>query len=522
MATGKQILSDFIDCFKIEYIFGNPGTTETTFLDVVANHPNCNYILALHESTATGIAAGYAVKSGKPSILNIHTYPGLANAMCNMFNAYAAGIPMVVIAGQQNRHHLIHQPILFGDLTKLAETATVTQVQIDRVGDMSTLLQRSYLDADEHKAPTFVSIPMEIYEDETTSASFKSTQVFSDASIENLSDIASSIRSTHGKIVFVADAEAAWSHDLKNALRSLSEGLDADVYLAPFALTTVVDIRSPNYKGVLPAISLESNAILSGYGTIVLLGEKIQSFLFKDQPTVPEKPLLIQLSNGRTRIRYDYPTDYVIRGDIAKNLVHLRSALGVSESFKPDSSGNLTVPPSLLSHILEALPRTTPIVIEGSSHQNMEEKITTELRFEEVYFEPRGGALGMAMPLAIGVSLHSKKPIVCLVGDGGSLYSIHSIWTAAHYKIPLVIICFVNHQYQILKQLWHLQIPTSGEIDYKPILDIKDPELDLHGIARGFGAKTHHANLDNYKSLLKEALSHKGPTFITIPDDHRY
>lgn len=112
LRSGKQILKDFFDVFDIEYVFGNPGTTETTFLDVVAQSDNCKYILGLHESVATGIAAGYALESGKPSVLNIHTYPGLANAMSNMFNAYAAGIPLFVIAGQQNRSHLIHAYII--------------------------------------------------------------------------------------------------------------------------------------------------------------------------------------------------------------------------------------------------------------------------------------------------------------------------------------------------------------------------------------------------------------------------
>lgn len=518
--SGKQILNEFFDVFGVEYVFGNPGTTETTFLDVVSRHENCKYILALHESTATGMAAGYALKSGRPSVLNIHTYPGLANAMSCLFNAYAEGIPLLVIAGQQNRRHLVHKPILSGDLTELAKTATKSQYQIDDVRDMSVILQRSYLEAAESRMPTFVSIPMEIYDDTCEGAYFKATKVLADAGIENLDVIAAELRRP-GKIAFVADAEACWDPTVRTSLNALSAALLADIWLAPFAVRSMADVTSPRYKGCLPGISGEANAILRDYSTVILLGEKIQSFLFSDRPTVPGGVRLIQFSDGNTRVRYDYPFDYVVRGDIGKNLKRLTLVFPASQPVEAPLP--LERPQeSLLCDMLSSLPKTTAIVIEGSSHQGIEEKLVARLQFEEVYYEPRGGALGMAMPLAVGISLHSKQATVCLVGDGGSIYSIQSIWTAARYRIPVVFICIVNHEYQILKQLWKLQVPDSNEDQYKPIMDIRNPELGLGKIAEGFGARVFQADAGSYQEILAKALAHQGPTFIMIPDDHRY
>ena len=78
MATlsGAQIVRDFLASNEIEYVFGNPGTTETTFLAALAD-AKTEYILSLHESSATGIAAGYALIKNKPAVVNIHTYPGI-------------------------------------------------------------------------------------------------------------------------------------------------------------------------------------------------------------------------------------------------------------------------------------------------------------------------------------------------------------------------------------------------------------------------------------------------------------
>ena len=88
--TGGELIQDFLATYEIPYVFGNPGTTETTFLAAVAASKT-TYILALHESSAVGIAAGYALITGKPSIVSLHTYPGLANGMFNMRNALMAG-----------------------------------------------------------------------------------------------------------------------------------------------------------------------------------------------------------------------------------------------------------------------------------------------------------------------------------------------------------------------------------------------------------------------------------------------
>jgi benzoylformate decarboxylase len=123
--TGGDLIGDFLRTFEIPYVFGNPGTTETTFLAAVAAS-QASYILALHESSAVGIAAGYALITGKPSIVSLHTYPGLANGMFNMRNALMAGVPMLVINGQQDSRFLIHNPVLGAPNTRLAETATST------------------------------------------------------------------------------------------------------------------------------------------------------------------------------------------------------------------------------------------------------------------------------------------------------------------------------------------------------------------------------------------------------------
>src|SRR5262249_13881833 len=113
-------------------VFGNPGTTETTFLAAVAAS-KATYVLALHKSSAVGVAAGYALMTGKPSVVSLHTYPGLANGMFNMPNALTAGIPLLMVNGQQDSRFLIHNPDLGAPNTRLAETATKYAYEVSSV-----------------------------------------------------------------------------------------------------------------------------------------------------------------------------------------------------------------------------------------------------------------------------------------------------------------------------------------------------------------------------------------------------
>lgn len=521
MKSGKQILTNFFDSFDVEYVFGNPGTTETTFLDVVANHDKVKFILALHESVATGIAAGYALSSKKTAIVNIHTYPGLANAMSNMYNAYKSGIPMLVVAGQQNRQHLIHKPNLSGDLTALASTATSYQYEIRDVSEMNVALQRCYLEATECKVPTFLSIPMEIYEDSCEDGSIKKTQILDNTVVTDISPIVNELLASK-KLAIVADGEALWGDNIKHTIIDIVNRLDCDVYIPPFSVYSVVDPKTPNYKGVLPGVTSEINNTLAQYDTILLLGETITAFLYHEKSALPTSSKLIQLSSGNTTVRYNFPCDYTVRGNIARNLEKISDAIKDMPIIATDNQYQRKLNKTLLVDMLSTLPKDLPVVVEGSSHSSVEDIIVNALQFENVYYEPRGGALGWAMPIAVGVALNEHKHSICMMGDGGSMYSIHAIWTAAHYKIPTIFICFVNHEYHILKDLWKLQVPTSTEEDYKTIMDIKDPELDLHKIAAGFGARVASATAENYQEILAEALQFQGPTFITIPDDHKY
>ncbi len=85
---GKQVLMESLIAHGVEYIFGNPGTTESPILDALLDYPQLRYVVALHEGVALGAASYYALTSGKPAVVNVIT-DHKARATTVRFSAYS-------------------------------------------------------------------------------------------------------------------------------------------------------------------------------------------------------------------------------------------------------------------------------------------------------------------------------------------------------------------------------------------------------------------------------------------------
>ena len=91
-------------------IFGNPGSTELSFLKNFP--PDFQYVLALQEASAVAMADGYAQATGKPALVNVHTFAGAGNGMGNISGAFMNKVPLIILCGQQTREMLLGEVYL--------------------------------------------------------------------------------------------------------------------------------------------------------------------------------------------------------------------------------------------------------------------------------------------------------------------------------------------------------------------------------------------------------------------------
>ena len=117
--TGKKALLEMLTAEGVEYIFGNPGTSETAIMHALEDYPNLQYILATQEGVAMGAADAYARATGKPAFINLHIETGLANGISLLHNAAAGGTPLVLTAGNKDMRKLIEGRTPLAEMVKL-------------------------------------------------------------------------------------------------------------------------------------------------------------------------------------------------------------------------------------------------------------------------------------------------------------------------------------------------------------------------------------------------------------------
>ena len=159
-------------------------------------------------------------------------------------------------------------------------------------------------------------------------------------------------------------------------------------------------------------------------------------------------------------------------------------------------------PEAVMATLSQQLSSDAIIIEEAPTHRNAMHAHLPISRNRDFYVAASGG-LGWGMPAAVGIAMaQPRRPVVCLIGDGSSLYSIQALWTAAQHNVNVVFVVLNNGEYAAMK--------AFGEL-----LGVKDaPGLDLPGLnfeqlAAGFGL---HATRVSTQSELVDALN-------TVPAD---
>lgn len=108
------------------------------------------------------------------------------------------------------------------------------------------------------------------------------------------------------------------------------------------------------------------------------------------------------------------------------------------------------------------------------------------------------------------------RPVVCYVGDGSAMYSVQSLWSAAHHKLPLTVVLINNGGYRIIKQRL---LAFHGD-DHFVGMDFKDPPVDYTAIAKALGLKAIRVeNPADLSSVLSSAFNRPGTKLVEVMVD---
>jgi benzoylformate decarboxylase len=535
--SGREAFLEVLRSEGVRHVFGNPGTTELPLIDALAGVDDIGYVLALQEATAVGMADGYAQVTGRPAVLNLHTSAGLGNAIGNLTNAQANGTPLVVTAGQQDRRHLHHDPLLAGDLVGLAAPVAKWSREVSNIGELGTIMRRAFHDATSAPSgPVFVSIPMDVLEeqgDAPVPAPSRIARASAPAS-ELLDELATRLQSS-ARVAIVAGDEVAASGAVA-ALVDVAEALGCAVHGAPLHSNVVFPTAHPLWRNALPPNANAIASALGAYDTVLLVGGRaFMVYPYSPGPAVPDGVALLHLSPDAHQLGRTWPTELGVTGDPRASLEALRARLGPATDLTEaraareaadvrfdgkamEGYSSVPMPPASAAHaLLRALPPHTPVVDEAITTGSY---VRGYLRAEPgEYFFCRGGGLGWGMPAALGVSLgRDRSPVLCVVGDGSAMYSPQALWTAVAQGLPVVFAVVNNRQYLILKNYLRGMDAETVRTGRFVGMDLDAPPVDFVALARSMGvAGTLVEKAGDVGDALRTALASGAPHLLELP-----
>jgi benzoylformate decarboxylase len=498
--------------FGMTTIFGNPGSTEVSFLtDLPAD---IEFVLALHEGSVVGIASGYAIARGEPSFVNLHTAPGLGNAINAIANARDTHAPLVVVVGQQDRRQTAFEPFLTGRaLDRLAGEYPVWTNTPARPQDVPGAIARAYHEAKAAQGPALVVVPMGDWEEPADPLAAGSPQTLvAPASVDSgeLSGLAELIESAqHPAIVVGAGADSAegW-----RALVALATRLNCPVWQEPFGARAGFPQDHPLFAGHLHWRRRLMRETLAPHDLVIVVGTNAFRLYLLEQPEPPVAPgTRVAVITADRAEAHRSPCELAVVAPVAAACEALAAQLAPREGQPPEPMRRPSAPTppgsgeSLQAgHVLHALAERLPadaVLVEESPSAKPELHERIAARAPLGFISCANGGLGFGISGAIGLRMGlPDRPVVAVLGDGSALFAIQALWSAARYEVGVVLIVLANGGYGVMDA----QARVRGGTGAWPAF----PGIDIAGIARSFGCPaTRVQTHEQLLAVLDEALA---------------
>ncbi len=504
-------------------MFGNPGSTELPMLHGFPD--DFKYVLGLQEAVVVGMADGYAQASGRPTLVNLHTAPGVGNAMGAIFNAQANKSPLVITAGQQVRAMITLQANLTNrDATRLPHPFVKWSYEPPRPADVPLALGRAtHLATLPPRGPVFVSIPMDDWGEEVDDRDAKhaierSVVGRAGPDPEAIRSLAERLDAAANPTLVVGpdvDAAGAW-----DAAVALSERQRLPVWATPAPGGGRIGFPEghPSFRGTLPPAIGPVGEMLADHDLVLVVGSSVFPYYpYIPGPLLAEGSALVQITSDPDEAARA-PMGEAIVADPRLALEALVAEVPESGREAPEPLGAPEAPPesdplspsTVHATLGEAFPEDGIVVLESPS-STMALRNQLRLSAPGSYYFGAGGGLGFGLAAAVGVQLaEPSRPVVCVMGEGSVQYAVTAFWSAVAYKVPVTFLVLRNEEYSILK--WFADIE---QVSGAPGLDL--PALDSAAIASGYGLESRRVTgSDELAEALAEAIPASEPRLIEV------
>ncbi|QHK18560.1 benzoylformate decarboxylase [Pseudarthrobacter psychrotolerans] len=456
----------------------------------------------------------------------VHSAGGLGHGLGSLYTAERNRTPLVVLAGQQTRALLTGEPYLMARrATEFPQPYVKFAVEPARPEDVPLAIAQAFRMARQAPAgPVFVSIPEDDWDRPAPPVPLQadpSHAVVPEESLRRLAGVLTGAR--HPALVLGSGvSEAARAHAV-----ALAEALDADVLVAPLTARAVFPEDHCLFAGFLQPAADRLHKALSPHDVVAVIGAPVFTLHVDAGSTlVPEATRLVHITDSPGDAAGAITGESLLGdpGDALKRLTDLCAlAIGEPRPKRPKrpqprtppalpmaENGAPLSPEAALAVVAARLPDDAVVLEEAPTHRNAMHA-HLPIRAGQRFHVAASGSLGWAMPAAVGMALaEPERTVVCLVGDGSSLYSIQSLWTAAQRGTRTVFVVLNNGGYSAMKAFGRrLGVPEA------PGLDL--PGIDLTALAAGFGVTARRVTTgDDLDTELARAFNADRPVLLDV------
>jgi benzoylformate decarboxylase len=523
--TIHHVTYDLLRTLGLTTVFGNPGSTEQSFLRDFPE--DFTYVLGLQEASVLAMADGFAQARRKPALVNLHTAAGTGNAMGSLVASYKANTPLIITAGNQTREMALVDPYLNNrEATEFPKPWVKWSYEPARAEDVPAAIMQAYAVAMQPPmGPVFVSIPLDDWDKPALGPAVVrdvSTRIAPDA--DRLKSFADRISRAKRPLLLLGpevDRDGGWDAGI-----AFAEKLKAPVFGSSLPDRVSFPETHPLAQGPLPMTIAGVHDALEGYDLVIAVGAQVfRYYPYVGGDWIPEGTDVLQITTD-PHLSAVAPVGDSLIGSVRTALEQLVDLVEVPADRSAPTPRQLpaaTMPeptaapmkPELVYQVIAAVkPENAALVNESTSTMAHQLKWCPTTQSDSFFATPSGG-IGWGVPAAVGVALGDrergvKRHVVATIGDGSFEYSVQAIWTAGQHQLPVIFVVFRNGAYEILKSFALLEKTPNV-----PGLDL--PDLDIEALGRGFGLRA--VTVDGTESLAKEftaALDADGPTVIVV------
>jgi len=517
---GSDVVADALRALDIPYIALNPGASYRGLHDSLVNYlgnERPQMLLCLHEESALAIAHGYAKVTGKAMAAAVHSNVGLMHATMAFFNAWCDRMPMVVLGATGPVDAVKRRPWIDWIHTARDQGALVRgytkwdDQPASPAAAREAVLRAGWIANTAPRGPTYVNLDAGMQEEKLAEpvppidTARYMPEVASAPSPDAVVKTAALLRNAKHPVILagrVSRDPEAW-----NKRVALAERLNARV-ITDLKVSAAFPTDHPLHAGSPAGSILAAEAVeaIRAADVIVSLDWVDIAGAFKQAGgTVAAKVVQLsvdhRLHNGWSM---DYqglpPVDVLLACEPDVAVPALLEALGPggprtvvpsSHQFPKLAEGKLTV-----DHLADSLRRAVGDRPVSLAHLPLSWNGASWPFRHPLDFlgSDGGGGVGGGPGISVGAALALKgsgRLALAVCGDGDFMMGCTAIWTAAHYKIPLLV-AVANNRSFFNDELHQERVARMRN---RPVENrwvgqrISEPDIDIAAIARAQGAQ---------------------------------